>query len=310
MSERLQTRLRVVHETRYKYASRVEFAHHLAYLRPLEAASFQMLDRFGLTITPRPSYLAENRDSYGNARVFFSLYVPHRELIVRAESALTIADRFAGVDLDAGISWEKVRKSLRYEAGEPWLEPTEYVFASPFVLLHAELRDYALGSFTPDRPLRQAALDLMHRIHADFTYESASTDVSTPLLEAFQMRRGVCQDFAHVFISCMRSLGLAAAYVSGYLLTHPPAGRPRLTGADASHAWASVWCPDLSANSGWLDLDPTNDLVPSMGHVVLARGRDYGDVAPLRGVIRGGRDHELSVAVSVEPVGTPEYSQP
>jgi transglutaminase-like putative cysteine protease len=145
----------------------------------------------------------------------------------------------------------------------------------------------------------------MHRVYDDFTYESASTEVSTPLLEAFKMRRGVCQDFAHVMISCLRSLGLAARYVSGYLLTTVPEGRTRLTGADASHAWVSVYCPELEANGGWLDLDPTNDLVPGLGHVTLALGRDYGDVTPLRGVIRGGGEHELSVAVSVDLLTSP-----
>lgn len=298
-------RLSITHETRYEYASRVELAHHLAYLRPLDTP-YQSVEAYALSVSPTPSFTSEDHDPYGNARVFFSHYAPHRSLLVKAQSTVRLLERYGGIDLAAGPPWESVQASLRYEAGGAWLEPTEYVFTSPYVLLHAELRDYALASFTAGRPLRAAAMELMHRIHADFTYEAESTDIATPLLEAFQMRRGVCQDFAHVMISCLRSLGLAACYVSGYLLTTPPPGRPRLVGSDASHAWASVYCPELAARGSWLDLDPTNDLVPALGHVTLARGRDYGDVTPLRGVIRGGGDHELTVAVSVEPLDGPE----
>jgi transglutaminase-like putative cysteine protease len=187
-------------------------------------------------------------------------------------------------------------------AKEPWQAESEFVFPSPFVPIHAELREYALVSFTPDRPVLEASIDLMHRIHADFKYQSNATDVSTPLIEAFEERRGVCQDFAHILIGCVRSLGLAARYVSGYLLTNPPPGKPRLLGADASHAWVSVFCPHVTNNGGWVQLDPTNNVIPSTAHVTLAFGRDYGDVAPLRGVIRGGGEHKLAVAVSVIPV--------
>jgi transglutaminase-like putative cysteine protease len=160
-----------------------------------------------------------------------------------------------------------------------------------------------LQSFTPERPLLQAAVDLMHRIHADFTYDTDSTQISTPVLEAFNLKSGVCQDFAHVMIGCLRALGLAARYVSGYLMTQPPPGKARLVGADASHAWVSVHCPLIDINGGWIDLDPTNDLIPGTSHVILAVGRDYGDVAPLRGVIRGGGEHKLAVAVTVAPQG-------
>ncbi len=300
--------LQVTHETRYEYASRVELAHHLAYLRPC-ALAFQSVEAYALMISPEPSFLTHDVDPYSNARVFFSHYLPHRSLLVRAQSTVQVGDRYAGLGLTGGVPWETVRESLRYAPGVPWNAQSEYVFASPFVLLHAELRDYAASSFPAGRSLREGAVELMHRIYEDFTYESESTDISTPLIEAFRMRRGVCQDFAHVMISCLRSLGLAARYVSGYLMTVAPAGRPRLTGADASHAWAQVYCPDLGVNEGWLDLDPTNDLIPGAGHVTLAQGRDYGDVAPLRGIIRGGGEHQLEVGVSVEPVAALELDR-
>ncbi len=298
MSESLD--LFVTHETAYAYSGRVELAHHVGHLRPLEDA-FQSVEQFELQVTPAPSSHSNDRDSFGNARVFFSIYSPHTSLKVKSSSRVRVRERFAGLDFVAGPQWEGVRTALHYSAKVVWLRETEFSFASPFVDLHKELRDYALVSFTPGRGLRAAALELMHRIHEDFSYESDTTEVDTPVIEVFRERRGVCQDFAHLLIACLRSLGLAARYVSGYLLTQPPPGQPRLVGADASHAWASVYCPDTAFNDGWIDLDPTNDLVPRADHVTLAVGRDYGDVAPLRGVIRGGGEHTLSVAVSVLP---------
>ena len=165
--------------------------------------------------------------------------------------------------------------------------------------LHPAFQAYAQLEFTPGRPLLEAAIGLMARIHHEFTYATASTDLTTPALEAFSRRQGVCQDFAHIMIACLRSLGLPARYVSGYLLTQPPPGQPRLLGVDASHAWLAVWCPQHD----WVELDPTNNLIAAQSHAVIACGRDYADVAPLRGVIQGGGSHTLSVAVSVVPEG-------
>lgn len=300
--------LSVTHETAYSYEPRVESAHHLGYLRPLEDAA-QSVDMFELSVAPTPSYHINDRDCYGNGRFFFSLYTPHSSLCVRSESRVHVEARFEGLDFDGGPAWEEVREALHYSADAVWLPETEFVFASPFVPMLRELRDYASESFTPGRPLRAAALELMHRIHADFNYETASTDVSTPLIEAFRERHGVCQDFAHITVGCLRSLGLAARYVSGYLLTQPPEGQERLLGADASHAWASVFCTATETNGGWIDFDPTNDVVPGIAHVTLARGRDYGDVAPLRGIIRGGGEHILEVAVSVVPLDPAPMSE-
>jgi transglutaminase-like putative cysteine protease len=203
------------------------------------------------------------------------------------------------------MPWEEVRERLRYRRGAAWDPAAEFVFASPHVPRHDDFLAYARPSFTRERPLLEAASELMERIHADFDYEPEATDVSTPALEALEMRRGVCQDFAHVMLACLRSLGLPARYVSGYLLTQPPPGRERLVGCDASHAWASIYLPASEGAGEWTDLDPTNCRAPAGDYVVLATGRDYSDVSPVRGVIHGGARHELNVAVTVTPVETP-----
>ncbi|WP_183012541.1 transglutaminase family protein [Achromobacter sp. UMC46] len=292
--------LGVDHETAYRYDSPVELAHHLGYLRPLSDAC-QVVEDYALAITPAPSDFSETLDGFGNARCTFALVAPHESLTVRATSRVTVHARFDGLDPTAGLPWEAAAQRLRYDPAVPFAPEAEFTFPSTYVPRHAELREYALLSFTPGRPVADAALDLMHRIHADFSYQPAHTQVSTPVLHAFQERVGVCQDFAHVMIGCLRAIGLAARYVSGYLMSQPPPGKPRLVGADASHAWVSVHCAGVPANAGWVDLDPTNDVVPGTAHVILAYGRDYGDVTPLRGVIRGG-GHELDVRVTVAPI--------
>lgn len=292
--------LAVMHDTSYRYEAPVELAYHLAYLRPLHD-DFQTLDAFSLGVSPEPVNYQESTDVFGNVRTTFALYAPHASLLVRAISQVSIKPRYAGLELAASMSWENVAQRLRYDAAASYYPEVEFVFPSPYVPIHTALRDYALTSFTPGRPLLEAAVELMHRIFVDFTYDAVQTDVSTPILEAFTLRRGVCQDFSHVMIGCLRALGLPARYASGYLMSQPPAGQARLIGADASHAWVSVHCPGTAINGGWVDLDPTNDLIPGVAHVVLAYGRDYGDVTPLRGVIRGG-GHDLDVQVTVAPL--------
>jgi transglutaminase-like putative cysteine protease len=203
--------------------------------------------------------------------------------------------------------WQACRDGWRYVSGRPLDPAAEFVFASPMVLCDPRLRDWARPSFPSGRPLADAAIDLMQRLHADFRYAPSSTHVATPLMEAFEQKRGVCQDFAHILIGALRSLGLAARYVSGYLLTEPVAGQAKLQGADASHAWVAVALPRLGGSDGhgssataidWLELDPTNDCIAGQAHVRLAYGRDYADVTPLRGVIRGGGRHRLEVGVN------------
>jgi len=285
----------VSHTTEYRYSTRVELAHHIAHLTP-RGDDRQSLLQCELSIDPPPSELHSGIDAFGNTRSLFSIYAPHEHLRVQARSWLHVQERNAELDPGASAEWETVRDSLQYRAGTSYLPASEFVFASPYVPRDPELAQYASPCFEPGRPLVEAAIELMHRVYADFQYRPASTEISTPLLQAFRARTGVCQDFSHVMIGCLRSIGLSARYVSGYLVSAQAPGRPRPVGAEASHAWVSVFCPLL----GWVDLDATNDALPGQEHVTVAIGRDYGDVAPLRGVIRGGGEHELDVAVRVE----------
>ena len=299
----MTTLLEVVHETRYDYAAPVSLAHHLAHLQPLQDAHQQLL-AFDLDVDPAPAQQRDGRDAMGNAQRHFTLEQPHDRLHVRASSRVRLQPRFAGLRPASSPAWDEVAASLRYVARAPLRPEGEFAMPSPYVPRLQALRDYAAPSLPPGRPVAEAALELMHRIHADYAYDSASTEIDTPLAEVVAQRRGVCQDFAHLMAGALRMWGLPARYVSGYLLTHAPEGGAALLGADASHAWVQVWCPGtpglpaVDHGAGWLDLDPTNDLVPGAGHVRLAVGRDYGDVTPLRGVIRGGGgSHTLSVAV-------------
>lgn len=307
--------LRVTHDTHYQYSARVEYAQHQSWLHPRETPRQQVLD-FSLDVKPSPDLISTEVDTFGNRRYFFALNQPHDELLVRSSSLVRVMPpRLAAaasgerppVIADPSScnasAWETIRASLSYRAGQAYDPACEFTFASIYAARHAELARYAAPSFTPGRALVQAAWELMQRIHEDFDYASNSTEVTTTALDALAMRRGVCQDFAHVLIGALRSLGLAARYVSGYLLTEPPPGKPRLIGADASHAWAEVYDPAWPEDGGWLQLDPTNNRAPGDDYVVLATGRDYADVAPLRGVIRGGgSEHALTVGVTVEPL--------
>ncbi len=299
-------RLSVEHETRYEYAYPVEMAHHIACLRPLSDAA-QTLRVFEMSVLPQPAQHSTRRDAYGNSRAYFALNVPHTELVVKARSEVEIRSRYHGLRPEQSLHIARVRERLTYRKKAAFEPASEFSYASPYVPLHEELRAYARESLHPSRPIAQGAIELMHRIHSDFRYAPASTDISTPLLEVLHRREGVCQDFAHLMLGCLRACGLAARYTSGYLLTQPPPGQPRLLGADASHAWVSVWCPGLDAPRAgeWLGLDPTNDCLPGLHHIRVAYGRDFGDVTPLRGVIRGGGKHTLSVRVTTLPLDEP-----
>ena len=295
--------LEIVHETHYDYSAPVSLAHHLAHLKPLADAHQQLL-QFDLQIEPGADRQSEGVDVLGNACCWFSLSLPHRALVVRTTSRVAVDARFEALDAAASPPWEEVARPLRYVARAAFDPAVEYTLPSPFVPRLEGLREYARSSFPAGRPVVQGAVDLMQRIHADFTYESESTDIDTPLAEAFAHRRGVCQDFAHVMAGAMRMLGLPVRYVSGYLLTHGPGSATAMVGADASHAWVQVYCPGTPGVPAdhWLDLDPTNNLVPGSGHVRVAVGRDFGDVTPLRGVIRGGGRHTLAVGVRTRVV--------
>lgn len=301
--------LQVTHDTSYRYAPAVETAQHMAYMEPCAHAGQSVLD-FSLLITPQPAQVRTLRDVYGNARCFFSLQTPHAVLQVVACSLVSTQ---ASDTVHSSVPWEKVREAFRYQAGKRFDAASEFVYPSPFVPRHPEFASFARASFGPGVALLEACVDLMERIHADFTYESQSTQINTPALQALAQRKGVCQDFSHIMIACLRTLGLPARYVSGYMLTHPPEGQPRLVGSDASHAWVSVYLPDLPEGARWCDFDPTNQRwgwhAPGEDYVTVATGRDFGDVSPLRGVIHGGASHILSVAVTVAPVGDNAQSQ-
>ncbi len=294
-------KLRITHETRYEYQPAVETAQHMAYLKPMHAGGQRLLGH-QLEIFPQPSAIHETIDIYGNPRHYFCLQTPHRQLQVVSTSEVTTPTSTLP---RSTVTWESVRERLHYLVGAPFDAASEFVFASPMVPRQSEFADYARASFIAGGGLQTCAVDLMNRMYADFTYESQSTEVNTPALQALAQRKGVCQDFAHILIACLRSMGLAARYVSGYLLTLPAPGSVKLRGSDASHAWASVYVPDLPEGQRWVDLDPTNDRAgwPSPGedYVTVALGRDFSDVSPLRGVIHGGASHTLQVGVTVEP---------
>jgi len=311
MAPDTEARLSVEHETLYKYNHAVEQAQHIVCLRPLSDAG-QTLQLFDMSVSPTPTQHSTRRDSHGNSRAYFALHAAHTSLRVVARSQVRVLSRYAGLKADQGPTCGEVRAHLSYRAKSPFEPASEYLYASPFVPLHDALRAYAESSLRDDRPLAEAAIELMNRIHADFDYAPASTDISTPILEVFDKRKGVCQDFAHLMLGCLRACGLAGRYVSGYLLTRPPPGQAPLVGADASHAWLSVWVPGLglSRAQDWLDLDPTNDCVPATHHVRVAHGRDFGDVTPLRGVIRGGGKHTLLVRVTTRLLDEPVRNAP
>jgi transglutaminase-like putative cysteine protease len=254
-----------------------------------------------LEILPAPSLRQDTLDAFGNPLTRLAFERPHAELEVKARVMVEVIAREA-MDLQQSAPWEQVREQLVYHGGalsEEALEAVRYRVESPFVRLKQAFVDYAEDCFLPQQPFLQSVAALMGKVFHEFTYDPEATLIATPLLEVLESRRGVCQDFAHLMLACLRARGFAARYVSGYLLTHPPAGQLRMIGADASHAWISVYCPVL----GWVDFDPTNNLLPDFEHITLAWGRDFADVSPLRGVILGGGSHDPEVRVTVMPVG-------
>jgi len=293
--------LQITHETHYDYVPAVDIAQHMAYLQPLTTANQQLLAH-SLQIAPEPAQSTVAQDVYGNQRQFFSLQSPHQQLTVVARS---VVNTRALPPPPSSITWEQARECFKYSSATPYDAAAEFVFPSPYVPRHPDFAAYARASFDADKPLVACARDLMLRIHREFTYESESTEINTPALEALAQRKGVCQDFAHIMVAALRALGLPARYVSGYLLTRPLPGHVRLIGSDASHAWVSIYVPDAPEGRRWLDLDPTNDRdgwgSPGEDYVTLAVGRDYSDVSPMRGVIHGGANHILTVGVTVEP---------
>jgi transglutaminase-like putative cysteine protease len=287
---------RIVHRTTYRYSQPVTVSQHAARMEPRSTAHQQSRD-FKLSIKPAPALQSEHTDYFGNKVCMFSVQGLHKELQVVASSLVTIR-RPDELLFAASPTFANVRKLYLDPVSPTLCYPYQFVFNSPHVHTRQEYADYAMASFTPDTPVLAGVRDLTHRINKDFKFDPTATTVATPLEEVWSKRRGVCQDFAHLGIACLRSIGLPARYVSGYLRTKPPAGQPRLIGADQSHAWFSMHCPEV----GWVDFDPTNDTVPGEEHPVVAVGRDFSDVSPLVGLLTGGGKHAVIVGVDVEEV--------
>jgi len=289
-------RYEIVHVTEYVYGEPVPLCHNVARLRPRETERQTCL-RHELTVAPTPAVLRNRADFFGNAVTSFSVQSSHLSLGVTARSEVEVqpAPGTAGL---FPMAWEEAAGILAAARDPEVRLARQYVFESPQVRPEPALAEYARPSFPPGRPLAEAVLDLTARIRAEFQFEKGSTSVGTPAIQVLGSRRGVCQDFAHLEIACLRSLGLAARYVSGYIVTEPPPGQPRQPGADASHAWASAFVP----GTGWLDVDPTQGRPAGEGHITVAWARDYDDVAPLKGILLGGQQQSLRVAVDVIPV--------
>jgi len=289
----------VRHVTTYRYAAQVSGCHNLVHLTPRQGPN-QQLFRWELEILPEPETTSTFEDYFGNDATFFTIHQSHQQLQISATS--TVAVEKSTVEVEKSPPWEEVRASVRAHGQDDTLDAFQYLWDSPFVKSSGIYAGYAKPSFVPGRPFLVAVQDLNRRIFEEFKYKPATTTIATPMEEVFEKRIGVCQDFAHLMICCLRSLGFAARYVSGYLRTLPPKPDPTkpkvpmLIGADASHAWLAVYCPGI----GWVDFDPTNNLIVSDQHITLAWGRDYDDVSPIKGVVIGGGEHKLEVGVSVQ----------
>ncbi|WNZ84885.1 transglutaminase family protein [Pseudomonas sp. P108] len=295
----MNARYQIFHDTCYHYDSPVSLAQQLAHLWPRKC-DWQRCTEQQLLISPDPTARRDELDVFGNPLTRLAFERPHDELQVNAQLSVEVLAR-PTLDFNQSPAWELTRDALSYSSqplSAELLEACRYRFQSPYVHLKRSFVEFSQSCFPAGRPLLLGVQDLMQKIFSEFTFDAEATQVATPLVEVLERRRGVCQDFAHLMLACVRSRGLAARYVSGYLLTQPPPGQPRLIGADASHAWVSVFCPVL----GWVDFDPTNNVQPALEHITLAWGRDFSDVSPLRGVILGGGNHDPEVRVTVMPL--------
>jgi transglutaminase-like putative cysteine protease len=291
-------RYQVVHETHYEYLETVLSSHHLAHLTPRDCNWQSRLDH-RLEISPLPRELSTGTDYFGNGITRFFVDQPHDTLTVRAESVVEVASQMSG-PASASPAWELATRPPLAGSAADLVEIEQFRIGSPMAPILDDCAAYAMGSFEPGRPWLEAATELTRRIQAEFRYDATATTVTTRVAEVMERRVGVCQDFAHLMISCLRSIGIPARYVSGYVLTRPAAGHNRLTGTDASHAWVSAYCPQI----GWLAFDPTNGKLADTEFVTLGWGREFSDVTPLRGVMLGSQTQQLSVAVSVTPMSS------
>ncbi|HAI12895.1 MAG TPA: transglutaminase [Phycisphaerales bacterium] len=289
---------RLTHITEYHYGVAATVSHSAVHMLPREVSN-QTWQNFDLIITPTPDVFQKHVDFFGNSAAFAAVQQPHKQLIIKLVGTVDVQPRQPLLQ-NMSRPWEQVRDKLITDLTNDGLDAYQYCFDSPLAPGLQMLQAYTLKSFTPGRPILDAAKDLSERIHVDFKFDPTSTTILTTVQKVFEQRSGVCQDFAHLMIACLRSLDLPARYVSGYLRTYPPPGKPRLIGADASHAWAAVYCPD----NGWVDFDPTNSQIVNNDHITLAWGRDFEDVSPVKGVVLGGGNHQIRVSVDVEPLNT------
>jgi len=287
----------ISHKTTYAYASEVMHSQHLAHLSP-RALSCQTIYSHTLEVTPQPTERFESTDAFGNPYAILDITEPHSELILHAHSRI---ERNQPSDLlfGATTAWDRLEQALSSHAFSWDLDTLQYRCMSGLTTPTTEIADYAMRSFPPGRAVFEAVCELTERVYEDFKFDPTATDISTPISEVFATKRGVCQDFAHLALACLRGLRIPCRYVSGYILTRPPPGQVKLQGADASHAWISVWATAVS----WRDFDPTNGIVVQDEHVAIAHGRDYNDVSPISGVLVGGGAHEVHVGVDMLPVG-------
>lgn len=285
----------ITHQTNFTYTQAVAISHHVLRLTPRPHPRQHVL-RSTLLIDPPPTIRSDGNDYFCNPVIHLTVQAPHHTLTVEANTLVDVT-KPDPIPLDQSPPWERVVQQLQGSPDRTNLEAHQFMYDSPYISIDDATYDFVCECFPQGRPLLAGAMDLTGRIFREFTYEGGVTDISTPVKEVLASRKGVCQDFAHVEIAALRSLGLPARYVSGYLLTHPPEGQEKLVGADASHAWVSVWSPDV----GWVDFDPTNNVMPNDEHITLAWGRDYGDVSPINGFMVGGGNHELTVSVDVSP---------
>jgi len=287
--------LRIRHETTYAYADSVELAAHLMHLRPRNLP-WQRVHSSALHTDPRPSRLTDGIDHFGNTVSWLFLGRAHGRLQVSTEAEVEVVRRAVPKPNDTP-AWERVADLAQRPVAAT--DAAEFTFGSAMAPANDEVGTWSALSFPPGRPVLVGLLDLMARIRRDFRFQPGVTTISTPISRVLQLRAGVCQDFAHLMTGGLRTLGLPARYVSGYVRTWPPSGQAKMRGADVSHAWVGCW---LGPDHGWIDLDPTNNLVVADEHVVLSWGRDYSDVSPLHGLLLGGGAHTLSVSVDMEPV--------
>jgi transglutaminase-like putative cysteine protease len=287
---------RITHQTEYFYAERVPLCHNLIRLRPRDTP-WQTCDRHAMGIFPTPAERRERVDFFGNNVTWVAIQEPHESLKIDVASEVEVTANQPPADLK-GPAWETVPDYFHAHRETGVLIAREYTLDSTYIIRDPEFVDYARPSFPAGAPLLPCILDLTQRIWHEFTFDTGVTTVGTPALEVLRHRHGVCQDFAHLQIACLRSLGLAARYVSGYVVTKPPPGHQRLVGADASHAWVAAYIPD----HGWVDFDPTNGVIPNGEHITIGWGRDYDDVSPVEGIITGGHRHTLNFSVDVETI--------